>query len=103
MKTIITVLTFVLITSGATFAQTTKYIGMKKARAIAMSVASGKIQSAEREREHGKMIYSFDIRLSDGRINEVGVDAITGKVIENKIETAADEAAEKAADTKKKN
>lgn len=102
MKRIITVLTFVLIASSATFAQT-KYIGMKRARAIALRVASGKVQSAERESEHGKVIYSFDIRLSDGRINEVGVDAITGKVVENKIETAAGEAAEKAADMKKKN
>ncbi len=78
-----------------------KYIGMKKAKHIAAKqVKNGKIQSSELEKEHGKMIYSFDIRNKKGGITEVNIDAVTGKVIEAKEENAADEAKEKAEDMK---
>jgi len=58
-------------------------VSMKTARATALAkVPGGKIQSAELEREHGKLIYSFDIRVA-GRpgIEEVHVDAIRGGVL----------------------
>ncbi len=74
---------------------------MKRAKQIAMKRVSGKIQSSELEKEHGKMVYSFDIRNKKGGITEVLVNAYTGKVIEVKNETAADEAKEKAEDKKK--
>ena len=74
---------------------------MKRAKQIAMKRVSGKIQSSELEKEHGKMVYSFDIRNRKGGITEVLVNAYTGKVIEVKNETAADEAKEKAEDKKK--
>ena len=61
----------------------------------------GTIKSSELEKEHGKMIYSFDIRTTAG-ITEVNIDAITGAVIEVKAENAADEAKEKAEDKKEK-
>src|SRR3954464_8590590 len=58
-------------------------VSMKKARATALaSVPGGKIQAAELEREGGKLIYSFDIRVPrKPGIEEVHVDAMTGKVI----------------------
>ena len=64
-------------------------------------VPKGTIVSAEIEEEHGKLIYSFDIR-TEGKsgIDEVNVDAITGKV-HLQHETPKDEARENAADKKK--
>src|SRR5713226_2650170 len=57
-------------------------ISMEKAREIALKkVPGGKIESAELEREHGKLIYSFDIKTSKPGVMEVNVDAITGKVL----------------------
>ncbi|MDE2363781.1 MAG: PepSY domain-containing protein [Hyphomicrobiales bacterium] len=59
-------------------------IGMKEARAIALKAHPGKITDAELEREHGGsgLRYSFDIR-NGRRVQEVGVDANTGNVLEN--------------------
>ena len=58
-------------------------VSMKAARAKALArVPHGKIQSAELEREHGKLIYSFDIRVpGKSGIEEVQVDAIKGRVV----------------------
>ena len=76
-------------------------ISMKKAKSIAMKkVPDGKIQSAELEREGGKLIYSFDIKGSKG-ITEVNVDAMNGKVVDVHKESPAKEAAEKKAEQKK--
>ena len=78
-------------------------ISMEKARAIALKkVPGGKIESAELEREHGKLIYSFDIKTSKPGVTEVNVDAITGKIISANQETPAKEAAEKKQEAKEK-
>jgi uncharacterized membrane protein YkoI len=79
-----------------------KYIGMTRAKEIAHHHVNGTIKSSELEKEHGRMIYSFDIRKSNGKIVEVNIDAKTGRVVEKKSESAADEAKEKAADQMKK-
>lgn len=79
-----------------------KYIGMTRAKKIAYGQVAGKIKSAELEKEHGKVIYSFDIRGTDGKNHEVNIDALTGRVIAADIETPADEAKEKADDRKAK-
>ncbi len=73
----------------------TKKIGMAKAKAIALKKASGKIESSELEKEHGKMIYSFDIRNAKGTITEVNVDAYTGAVVAVEEENKNAEAKEK--------
>jgi uncharacterized membrane protein YkoI len=80
----------------------TKVIGMKRAKQIAMKRVSGKIQSSELEKERGQMVYSFDIRNKKGGITEILINAYTGKIVEIKNETAADEAKEKRQDAKKK-
>ena len=62
-------------------------IGMTEARAVALKAHPGKITDEELERENGGtgLRYSFDIR--QGTVtHEVGVDAQTGKVLENKAE-----------------
>lgn len=79
-----------------------KYIGMKRAKQIALTHARGTIKSSELEKEHGKMIYSFDIRNSRGKITEVNIDARTGKLIAVEHETPKDEKREKKEEMKEK-
>lgn len=75
---------------------------MEKARAIVLKkVPGGEIQSAELEREHGKLIYSFDVKTAKG-ITEVNVSAISGRVIALHRETPAKEAAEKKKEASEK-
>ena len=62
-------------------------IGIAQARAMALRAHPGTIVDEELEREKGGsgLRYSFDIRRGT-RTQEVGVDAQTGKVLENKKE-----------------
>jgi len=76
-------------------------ITMEQAQKTALAKEAGKIQSKEIEREKGKLIYSFDVKMADG-VHEVNVDAMTGEVVEDTVESAAAEAKEKAADKKQK-
>jgi len=76
-------------------------ITMEQAQKTALVKEAGKIQSKEIEREKGRLIYSFDIKTADG-IHEVNIDAMTGEVVEDTVESAAAEAKEKAADKKQK-
>jgi uncharacterized membrane protein YkoI len=64
-------------------------ITLAKARSIALKVRAGKIVDEEIEREPGGsgLRYSFDIKAA-GLTYEVGVDAKTGEVLENKPEGA---------------
>jgi diphthamide synthase (EF-2-diphthine--ammonia ligase) len=58
-----------------------------------------RVISKELEVENGCLLYSFDLRLrSKEGIDEVQVDAVSGKVISQKHETVADEVAEKSED-----
>jgi hypothetical protein len=75
-------------------------VTMDEAQKAALAKEPGKIKSKELEREKGRLIYSFDIKTADG-LHEVNVDAVTGAVIEDTVESAATEAKEKAADRKK--
>lgn len=62
-------------------------VTITEARVIALKAHSGKITDEELERENGGsgLRYSFDIR--QGKVtHEVGVDAQSGKVLENKEE-----------------
>ncbi len=102
MKKTILVLALALSTTAFVSAKP-KYIGMTRAKEIASKQVQGKIKSSELENEHGKMIYSFDIRTANGGTTEVNIDANTGAVIAVTVENAADEAKEKAEDKKKKN
>jgi len=58
-------------------------------------VPGGKVQSAEIEKEDGKLVYSFDIKVAGkSGIDEVLVDATSGAVVSVSHETPADEARE---------
>ncbi len=66
-------------------------------------VPNGKIQAAELEKEHGKLIWSFDISMPKStNITEVQVDAKTGKIVSTQVETPKDQAKEATADKKQK-
>jgi uncharacterized membrane protein YkoI len=69
----------------------------ERAQKTALAKEPGKIQEKELEREKGRLIYSFDIKMKDG-IHEVNVDAITGEIVEDTVEDPSAEAKEKAAD-----
>jgi peptidase YpeB-like protein len=70
-------------------------ISMTKAKEIALAKVPGKVESSELEREHGTLIYSFDIRNAGGTITEVAVSAINGKVVAVEHESKAREDEEK--------
>lgn len=74
---------------------------MQQARAEALSQVHGKIKSAELENESGGsgLRYSFDIQTKNG-VREVGVDAMSGKVLENSADNSQDEAKEARAEHK---
>lgn len=57
-------------------------ITMSEARAIAVKTFPGKIVKGELEREGGGLRYSFDMRQGN-QWREVGVDAMTGRIVEN--------------------
>ncbi len=90
----------------------TKYVGhalaknakvsLKQARAAALKARPGRIVDQEIEKERGGsgLRYSFDI-MSHGKIIEVGIDAMTGVVLENGAENPAKEAKEEATEPKK--
>ncbi|KHK93569.1 PepSY domain-containing protein [Novosphingobium malaysiense] len=60
-------------------------ISKAEAQRIALVVAHGKVMEAEYEKEDGGWRWSFDIS-ENGRIHEIGVDAMTGKVVEDSWE-----------------
>lgn len=73
-------------------------VNVKDALATALaSVPGGRISAGELEEEDGALIYSFDIAVEGQEgIEEVQVDALTGKVTSQEHESAEDEAAEAA-------
>jgi Peptidase propeptide and YPEB domain len=62
-------------------------------------VPGGTVKEGELEREHGKLVWSFDIaKPKTQNITEVQVDAISGKIVSVVFETPKDQAKEAAAD-----
>jgi uncharacterized membrane protein YkoI len=65
-------------------------------------VPHGTIKDGEIEREHGALVWSFDIaRPHSKNITEVQVDANSGAIARTHVETPVDQAKEAAADKKK--
>jgi hypothetical protein len=55
----------------------------------------------ELEKEDGKLLYSYDIKVAGKTgVEEVHVDAMTGALLSNEHESPADEKAEKAKEAK---
>jgi hypothetical protein len=101
------VLVFATVLVGTAFAAPTESELMKEARisksqaektALA-KIPNGAIKSGELEREHGKLVWSFDIGTNSTKnVTEVQVDAKSGKIISVKTETPVDQAREAAAE-----
>lgn len=72
------------------------------ARAAALQrVPDGVVASSELEREHDKLIWSFDIkRPGSNDVTEVQVDAESGVIVSTQTESPAEQAHEAAADAK---
>lgn len=89
-------------TAGAAPLRAQARISEADARATALQrVPDGSVASAELETEHGRLIWSFDItRPATRNITEIQVDAHSGAVVSMQVETAADQAREKAADAR---
>ena len=66
------------------------HIKLNAARAAALAARPGTIVDQELEREGGGsgLRYSFDINTSAGVRYEVGIDANSGAVLENQLESA---------------
>ncbi len=77
-------------------------ITIDQARETALKRAPGNVEGGELEREHGRLVYSFDIRNAKGTIDEVQVSALTGKVVRVEHENKKQEAAEKRKESQEK-
>jgi len=64
-------------------------VSFRQARATALKeVPNGRVQSSELEREKGKLIYAFDVKVpGKSGVEEVTVDAINGAVVGREHET----------------
>jgi lipopolysaccharide export LptBFGC system permease protein LptF len=71
-------------------------ITKQQAEAIVLSrVRNGVVKSAELEREHGRLVWSFDVaQQTHAGVTEIQVDARNGKIVSTKHETAVAEANE---------
>lgn len=79
-------------------------ISSKTARATALKeVPNGKVKSSELERENGKLIYSYAIKVAGkSGIEEVNIDAISGAVVSHEHESPKTEKKEAAAEKTEK-
>ena len=80
-------------------------ISKDSATSIALAKVPGAtVQSAELEREHGRLIWSFDLKTAGkAGIDEVNVNALTGKVVgKTQHETAKTEKKEAVQEAKEK-
>ncbi|MFC5549111.1 PepSY domain-containing protein [Massilia aerilata] len=75
-------------------------ISQAQAQATALAkVPHGEVKSSELEKEHGRLIWSFDIAQPTVKgVTEIQVDARTGKIVAMEKENAAKEAKELAAE-----
>jgi len=103
----------------ATKTSTVKHTAMKKesqaalqreakipeatARATALAeVPNGTVKSSELEREKGKLIYSYDIKVAGKTgVEEIAVNAIDGTIVSREHETPKMEKKEAAKEAKK--
>jgi hypothetical protein len=71
----------------------------EKAALARINASSREVVDGELEIEQGCLLYSFDIRRSGKTgIDEIWVDAGTGKILSHKLESPKQEAAEQAKD-----
>ncbi len=95
--------TKVAATSQAALRKEAKIAEVDARKTALGAVAGGRVQSHELERENGRLIYSYDIKVAGKPgIEEVNVDAKTGEIVAHEHEGAKAEAAEQKAEAKEK-
>jgi uncharacterized membrane protein YkoI len=83
----------------ATLLKQAKVTEEQATKIASAKVPDGTVKSSELEREHGKLIWSFDIARPGSRaITEIQVDAKTGKIVSLQTESVRDQAKEAKAD-----
>ena len=101
LPTALALLVAVLVIGCAT-TQTAKLSRAEAERVALTRAAGGTVKESELEKEHGKLVWSFDIATPGTTdITEVQVDAVTGEVVSVENETVAQQQAEKKQDKKK--
>lgn len=89
-------------TSQAALRKEAKITEVEARKTALAAVPGGKVQSHELERENGRLIYSYDIKVAGkSGVEEVNVDAKTGEIVAHEHEDAKAEAKEKKAEAKK--
>jgi hypothetical protein len=75
-------------------------ISQAQAEAVALAkVPHGQVKSAELEKEHGRLVWSFDVAAPHANgVTEIQVDAKTGKIVSMEKESPQKEAKEAAAE-----
>ena len=87
---------------GCATTQTAKLSRAEAERVALTRAPGGTVKESELEKEHGKLVWSFDIATpGTSDITEVQVDAVTGEVVSVENETLAQQQAEKKQDKKK--
>jgi len=88
--------------SQATLRKEAKIAEAEARKTALAAVPGGKVRSHELERENGRLIYSYDIKVAGkSGVEEVNVDAMTGEIVAHEHEDAKAEAKEKKAEAKK--
>jgi Na+-transporting NADH:ubiquinone oxidoreductase subunit NqrC len=73
------------------------------AKTALAKVPKGTIEAVELEKEKGKLLYSYDIKVAGKKgVEEVHVDAVTGKFLSQEHESAEAEKKEAADEAKEK-
>ena len=89
--------------ASTTFAASTDLTKEAARSAALAAVPGGAVQSAELETEHGRRIWSFDIKVAGSpNVIEIQIDARTGAVVSKTIESPRDQKKEAIADRKSK-
>jgi uncharacterized membrane protein YkoI len=105
MKIKLTVLSSVaaiLIAAACATASSAKISRADAEKTALARVPNGIVKEGELEKEHGRLIWSFDIATpGSSDITEVHVDANTGEIIATEKETEAHEKAEKKSEKAK--
>jgi hypothetical protein len=78
-------------------------VSVEDARATASKRVPGIIREEELEKEHGRLVYSFDIQATgEKEITEIQVSAMDGSIVSVAKEDAASEAKEQQQEAAKK-
>ncbi|MBI1398388.1 MAG: peptidase M4 [Betaproteobacteria bacterium] len=84
-----TLMSVLLFLPGFANAAPAPKVTKRQAEAIALKEAPGRIVESDYEKEDGIWRWSFDIRQGH-RMHEVGIDAMTGRIVESAYESAGE-------------